>query len=287
MSPITIPQFLLPRGIPSARTLHTLTRRQPHHHHRNPSRSRTLSTTSTRYNASQDDTKHRVLEQPDKFRPPSHPARRVVQTRNGRVAGGPVNYPGPRLSEQEKEEKKTRQYPHMFPPEGTVMFNFLTSRWIHVWIAMVPPYPVSSVACMKLTEQGILTSLATFTFTTNFKNASPFAHLLPPWSALLTHPIDTTSQALSIYRMDKEHNSVLTREKRLQRVEDAEKRRKYRIAHGLEEDSRKAAAASEGAVDDQSPVREEVAGSKKEQGKDVFIDWEGNRKPVKKWFGIW
>jgi hypothetical protein len=56
-----------------------------------------------------------------------------VQTRNGRV----VNYPGPKLSEKEEAEQKTRQYPNMFPPEGTVMFSFLTSRWIHIWIAMV------------------------------------------------------------------------------------------------------------------------------------------------------
>jgi hypothetical protein len=28
----------------------------------------------------------------------------------------------------------------MFPPEGTVMHKFLTSKWIHVWIAMVRTY---------------------------------------------------------------------------------------------------------------------------------------------------
>lgn len=83
---------------------------------------------------------------------------------------------------------------------------------------------------------------------------------------------------------------MLTREKRLQRVEDAEKRRKYRIAHGLEDDSQKTASeGGEGAVvDDQSPVREEAGSSSSSSSeKDVFVDWEGNRKPVKKWFGIW
>lgn len=111
--PILIPQFLLPRGIPSKRTLLHLTRRH-------------ASTTT-------DPSKPRVLEKPDKFRPPSHPARRVVPTRNGKV----VNYPGPRLSEEEKREKAQKQYPHMFPPEGSVMYKFLTNRGIHVWIAFV------------------------------------------------------------------------------------------------------------------------------------------------------
>jgi hypothetical protein len=56
-----------------------------------------------------------------------------VPTRNGKV----VNYPGPKLSEKEEAERAKKKYPNMFPPEGTVMFRFLTSRWIHVWIAFV------------------------------------------------------------------------------------------------------------------------------------------------------
>jgi hypothetical protein len=137
MAPISIPQFLLPRGIPSSRTLHALTRR------RNPSTLATTVPSSRRCASSDDGSKPRVLAKPDKFRPPSHPARRVVPTRNGRVVSGPINYPGPRLSEKEKEEQKTREYPNMFPPEGTIMYNFLTSRWIHIWIAMVGFFPLT------------------------------------------------------------------------------------------------------------------------------------------------
>lgn len=125
----TIPAFLVPRGLPSARSLHGLALRR----RRKPRTEQCAFSTSSKRSDNP-----RVLEKPDKFRPPSHPARRVVQTRNGRVVGsGPVNYPGPKLSEQEKEEKRTKQYPNMFPPEGTVMHRFLTSRWIHVWISMV------------------------------------------------------------------------------------------------------------------------------------------------------
>lgn len=127
MAPVTIPQFLLPRGIPSTRAFQSLTRANVTHHR--------IRTTTRR--CASDNSKPRVLEQPDKFRPPSHPARRVVQTRNGRVLGRePINY-GPKLTEKEREEQKRKQYPNMFPPEGTVMHKFLTNRWIHIWIAMV------------------------------------------------------------------------------------------------------------------------------------------------------
>lgn len=72
-----------------------------------------------------------VLEQPDKFRPPSHPAR---LNRARRPTGGAYNQ-GP--TEQEREKQKTRTYPHMFPNQGTFLHWFLTDRWIHLWITMV------------------------------------------------------------------------------------------------------------------------------------------------------
>ncbi|KAL4938683.1 hypothetical protein BDV06DRAFT_200321 [Aspergillus oleicola] len=270
MPPAPIPPFLLPRGIPSRQTLLVLTKTNPRAptatlHHRNASNKypRKPKPQST-------EEPQRVLEKPDKFRPPSHGARRVVQTRNGKV----VNYPGPKFSEKEEAERKTKKYPNMFPPEGTVMYKFLTSRWIHVWIAM-----------------SVLTTLATFTFTTNFKATSPFAHLLPPWSALFSHPIDTVSQALSVFRMHVQHTSVETREKRQRRVEDAEKRRQFRVAHGLEEPS-EADAAEKGQgkgldqeVDVQSPVAVEAQGQG--AGQQEYVDWEGKKRPVKKWLGIW
>jgi len=160
------------------------------------------------------------------------------------------------------------------------MHNFLTSRWIHIWISM-----------------GVLVSLATFTFTTNFKQTSPFAHLLPPWSDLLTSPISTISRALAVYRMHVQHNSMLTREKRHQRIEDAEKRRRYRIAHGLEapddEGLALTTATEDGQLDDQSPKAADVpeidpaAKQAIAAAGDEYVDFEGRRKPVKKWLGIW
>ncbi|KAL3439421.1 hypothetical protein BDV09DRAFT_2007 [Aspergillus tetrazonus] len=260
MPPAAIPPFLLPGGVPSTRAILSLSRSS--RIGRLPPTHRCASTNSSSDNSQ----KPRVLAQPDKFRPPSHPARRVVPTRNGKV----VNYPGPKFSEKEEAERAKKKYPNMFPPEGTVMFRFLTSRWIHVWIAF-----------------GVLTSLATFTFTTNFKATSPFAHLLPPWSALLSHPIDTISQALSVFRMHVQHTSVETREKRMRAVEDAEKRRQFRIAHGLEEPSEQDLAKEAKQVeqmDDQSPIAPEARDG---AGAGEYVDWEGKRRPIKKWLGIW
>lgn len=79
--------------------------------------------------------------------------------------------------------------------------------------------------------------------------------------------------------MDVQHNSMRVREQRHRRIEDAEKRRQYRVAHGMEEPSEKDQAK---VVDDQSPVAAEAGAAEGE-----FVDWEGKKKPVKKWFGIW
>ncbi|KAJ6008429.1 hypothetical protein N7540_012405 [Penicillium herquei] len=253
--PPSIPPFLLPRGLPTTQTLRTIRTQQ----------ARTLSTTRnlSARNRKPETDKSRILAKPDKFRPPSHP-QRIVNPVVRTPSGQPVNY-GPRLTSAEREAQNKKQYPNMFPPEGTVMFKFLTSRWIHIWIAM-----------------SILTSLATFTFTTNFKASSPFAHLLPSWSGLLTAPFETISQAMSVYRMHVQHESMRVREQRHRRVEDAEKRKQYRIAHGLEE------APETETVDDQSPIAVESSTASAPQGKsDAYVDFEGNVKPVKKWFGIW
>lgn len=141
-STVSIPQFLLPRGI-SQRTLRyaaaTVTYASSTSAREVIGRC-AFSSSSWRKSSSSssEEGKPRVLAQPDRFRPPSHPARRVIPTRNGKlVDAAPFNYPGPPLSEKEKEEMKKKRYPNMFPPEGTFQHKFLTSRWIHAWIAMV------------------------------------------------------------------------------------------------------------------------------------------------------
>lgn len=73
------------------------------------------------------------------------------------------------------------------------------------------------------------------------------------------------------------------REQRHRRVEDAEKRKQYRVAHGLEEaEPEKKKNEDSKEVDLQSPVAAVEGAEDKE-----FVDWEGNERPVKKWLGIW
>ncbi|KAK2746824.1 hypothetical protein FQN57_002866 [Myotisia sp. PD_48] len=256
-SSIPIPRFLLPRGDISKTTTQYLlaprTRLTVRHDYSSILRRRFNSSSSSSSSSSADisSQKHRILEKPDKFRPPSHAARRVVQPRKQ-----PQNYPGPAPSAKEAAEQKTRQYPNMFPPEGTVMFKFLTNKGIHVWISM-----------------SVLFSLATFTFTTNFKRTSPYAHLLPAWSQLLTSPFSTIGQFFSVMKMHAEHGSLITSEKRKRRVDDVDKRREYRIAHGLEKDENattddgtESAERADGVADGSEPPK---------------------RRPIKKWLGIW
>ena len=74
-----------------------------------------------------------VLEQPDKFRPPSHGQR--LSRGRGRIGlGGAYNQAS---TPREQEAQKTRKYPHMFPNEGTFSHWFLTNRAIHLWITIV------------------------------------------------------------------------------------------------------------------------------------------------------
>lgn len=125
--PAPIPAFLLPRGPPSTLMLRTLQRQNV--------RSFT-STSAALKKAKNTSPKQRVLEKPDRFRPPSHPQRLVTPSPKSAPPGQPFEY-GPRTTEKERIEQSKTQYPGMFPPEGTVMHRFLTNKWIHIWIAMV------------------------------------------------------------------------------------------------------------------------------------------------------
>lgn len=90
-----------------------------------------------------------VLEQPDKFRPPSHPQRL------GRRRPQPAAY-NQGATQSEKEQQKTRSYPHTFPNKGTFMHWFLTNRMIHLWITMVSS--IASIA-MQLAKETLLVFL--------------------------------------------------------------------------------------------------------------------------------
>lgn len=80
--------------------------------------------------------------------------------------------------------------------------------------------------------------------------------------------------------MHVQHESMRVREQRHRRIEDAEKRRQFRVAHGLEEPTERDLEKKGG--DGQSPVAATVDGNGGE-----YVDFEGKRRPVKKWLGIW
>jgi hypothetical protein len=83
--------------------------------------------------------------------------------------------------------------------------------------------------------QGTLTVLAVITLTQTFVKTSPYAHLLPPLSSFPLHPITFVSDTLSVVRLHIDYTTQRTNESRQQKILDAQKRRLYRRAHGMED----------------------------------------------------
>ena len=196
------------------------------------------------------------------------------------------------------------------PPEGSFMRWFLTNRSIHVWITLVAPPQPPVISWRMYTDrpplQSTLFSLAVFTFVINFKRTSPFAHLLPAGNTFYSHPLDFISTWLSVYKMHTLHVSAETAERRRKGVEDVRKRALYRKAHGLDkgegfggwtakgdDELLGPAIRSDGRGDGNVAVASGAQGDgtvaadgrKLEEG--VYVDFEGRKKPVKKWLGIW
>nr|POE56103.1 hypothetical protein CFP56_75438 [Quercus suber] len=233
---------------------------------------------STFRHASTSPPKPRVLEKPERFNPPSHPSR---------IRSKPKYY-GPDLSEHERKAQRTRQYPHMMPAEGTFLHWFLTNRNIHLFISMT-----------------ILVTLVVTVWLQDFLTTTPFRNLLPPNSMAITHPFSYLARWWEVYRLHVDHVSAETAERRKARVDDAEKRKEYRKAHGIEDQEKKLLGswASEDSPltrrsgerrvvgnvevgDDASPVASEGM-----SGQDSYVDFEGKLRDAaqekKKWFGIW
>jgi hypothetical protein len=248
----TIPRFLLPRQGAIWRTPAV----------------RNFGTTTRRSAAASKPSKPLVLEKPTKFNPPSHPSR----LRKPRP-----QYPGPQLSAEEIARQSAKKYPNMMPPEGTFMHWFLTNRSIHIYITL-----------------GTLFSMAGFTWLTNFKRTSKFADMLPNASDLFFHPIQWTRTVIEVLRLHTAAVAAESQERRKQKVDDVQKRAEYRKAHGLETEAfggwtAKTDAENMGpamntdgrvpnVVDDASPIAMEP------QGGDVA---QQQKKPLKKWLGIW
>nr|POE47769.1 hypothetical protein CFP56_01100 [Quercus suber] len=219
----------------------------------------------TSRHASTSPPKPRVLEKPERFNPPSHPSR---------IRPKPKYY-GPDLNEHERRAQRTRKYPHMMPAEGTFLHWFLTNRNIHLFISM------------------------------DFLTTTPYRNLLPPNSMAIAHPFSYLARWWEVYRLHVEHVSAETAERRKARVDDAEKRKEYRKAHGIEDQEKKLLGSwatedspmtrrsgNARAVEDvevaeeASPVARETV-----SGHETYVDFEGKLRDAgqekKRWFGIW
>lgn len=136
----------------------------------------------------------------------------------------------------------------------------------------------------------------------DFLTTTPFADLLPPNSMFLPHPIAFLRRYWEVYDMHVAYTSEQTAERRRQKVADVSKRAEYRKAHGIEEEHvfggwtaksdaellgpalREGGDGNKGTL----PVLRERRSIDKEGAEDVYVDFEGKPRPVrKKWFGIW
>lgn len=130
---------------------------------------------------------------------------------------------------------------------------------------------------------------------TNLQRTSPYASDLPPGSLFFRHPFRFISQYFEVYKMHTAYISAQTAERRRKKVEDVQKRAEFRKAHGMDSDEgfggwtaksdseRLGPALETGAAGAGAMVEERATADEK----GVYTDFEGRRKPVRKWLGIW
>ena len=79
------------------------------------------------------------------------------------------------------------------------------------------------------------------------------------------------------------HTTAEAAERRKRKLEDVQKRKAYRVAHGLEKaDSQGIVLSEQGTVAAMGPGEEGERG-----GDGEYVDFEGRKRPIKKWLGIW
>lgn len=115
----------------------------------------------------------------------------------------------------------------------------------------------------------------------------------------LTHPLAFLSRYLDVYKLHTEYVSAETAERRRHKVEDVRKRAEYRKAHGLgqeegvfggwsaRDDGETLGMGAREAGEAQEKVGEKVQEVVEKVGGDEYVDFEGRKRPVKKWLGIW
>jgi hypothetical protein len=113
--------------------------------------------------------------------------------------------------------------------------------------------------------------------------------MLPSFGQLFLHPIASSSTFFEVLKLNSDHITAETMERRKRKVEDVAKRAAYRKAHGMDKDESFGgwtAKSDEQLLgpglaigDHQEPSGDE--GSVAEQ------QVKREKKPLKKWLGIW
>lgn len=150
-------------------------------------------------------------------------------------------------------------------------------------------------------KQGTLVILALITSYLEFHRTSPFAHLLPRFKDFFRHPVDFVSTWVQVIKLQTAHTSAITAERRRKKVDDVVKRGQYREAHGLNKGEgfgqwrvrgapESAGSSTEAATEDAvavAPAGGDDASREEHVTRKVYTDFEGRRRPVKKWLGLW
>ncbi len=112
-------------------------------------------------------------------------------------------------------------------------------------------------------------------------------------------------QYVEVYKLHTAHITAQTADRRRKKVEDVQKRAEYRKAHGLDKDEGFGGWMAKGAGEEIGPALV-VAGPRPREGRateegeveqmrnggegkpeGVYVDFEGKKKPIRKWLGIW
>lgn len=115
--------------------------------------------------------------------------------------------------------------------------------------------------------------------------------MIPPWSQMIRHPIAFCRTWIEILRLNTARTTAETYERRTRRTEDVAKRAAYRKAHGLDKEEGFGgwtAKSDEQSLGPSIPTGAvgEAEGGDLSGGPPVELE-PRQRRPVKKWLGIW
>lgn len=145
----------------------------------------------------------------------------------------------------------------------------------------------------------------------DFHSKNQYKDLVPPGSLFWSHPFQYISQYAQVYKMHKQAETAENMRKKQRKQDEVRKRTEYMRAHGIEHEGPYGMGTVEGDEyrkkmdeeraeekehwDFQERAREEMASKLRAQraqeqdlyGGEEIRGFDGERRKVKKWFGIW